>query len=533
MILRKPYAFLIKYFRLIHTILLVMMCYLMYRTSMVLNFLQEYLNSERIVIGKDFTGELFSTWMFSLPFIIIVILGILLGVMFYKKKPKIYYLFNILVMVAVLVFYNIGYDTVGTLEAQILETRELRLIRDLFVIVVLFQGFSLILTSIRATGFDIKKFDFHRDFEQLDITEADAEEFEVDVNFETDLFRRDFRKNLRFAKYIYAENKFIIDGIILIVFSIACFIIYMNLTIYNKTYKEGDSFLASDFTMSVSESYLTNQNYKGVQITNNYLLIVKLDIMANYEKIKLNKTKATLNIKDELYYPINTYNSSLIDLGTTYNNTVINSEDFENILLVYEIPTDLIKEKMTFKYLDSIETSRNGLNPKYIKVKLTPYNLDTIVDETIVELNNDIELNEKLFGTTKINLTGFEISERFKLNYNYCNKNNCYESIEYLNPILNTNYDKALLRIDGEALLDENLNNKDIYNLYTIINRFGRIKYQNSRKINYYYPLTKINPKKASVNNSYYIEIPKYVMFADKISFIVDIRDKTYEYVIK
>ena len=110
MILRKPYAFLIKHFRLIHTILVIMLCYLMYHTSLILNFLSEYINSTKIITGKDFTGELFNTWMFYLPFITIIILGILLGIMFYKKKPKVYYIYNILVMIAVLVFYNIGYN---------------------------------------------------------------------------------------------------------------------------------------------------------------------------------------------------------------------------------------------------------------------------------------------------------------------------------------------------------------------------------------------------------------------------------------
>lgn len=533
MILRKPYAFLIKYFRVIHTILLVLMIYLLYRTNVILNFFQEYISSDKIITGKDFTGELFNQWMFILPFIIIAALVILLGVMYYKKKPKVFYIYNILVMIALLVFYNIGYDMAGTLEAQVIETRTLRLLRDSFSIVILVQGVSLVLTFIRATGFDIKKFDFRRDLEELDITEEDAEEFEVEVEVETNVVKREFRKNIRFAKYVYIENSFIINILVLLVFSVVCFIIYMNLTIYNKTYNQNETFLTNDFTMAISNSYLTNQDYSGKKITDNYLFIIELNIKSNYSGAKLNPTKAELKIKDNTYYPITKYNSNLIDLGIVYSGNDINESEFQNKILVYEIPKESIKEKMVFNYLDNIEKGINKLNPKYIKIKLEPHNLDLTNTNTVIELNNVVKLNEEILDETYIYLTGFEIQERFKVGYKQCIKNACYDLFEYLNPNFNTNYDKVLLRIDGVANVDKTLTDRKIYNLYNIINYFGKIKYEVSGQTKYYNSLSKINPKKVVSDNSFYIEIPKEVINSDKISLIIDVRDKAYEYIIK
>lgn len=531
MILKKPYAFLIKYFKLIHTILVIMMCYLLYRTSLILNFLGEYINSTQIITGKDFTGELFNKGMFALPFAIIVILGILLWVMIYKKKPRIFYIINILVMMVILSFYNIGFDMISALEAQTMETRIILLLRDLYTIVILLQGLSLIFTFVRATGFDIKKFDFRKDLQELDITEEDAEEFEVDVDFESGLLKREFRKSIRYAKYAYIENKFIINGLILIGLSVICFIIYMNLTIYNKTYKQGDTFAANEFNMSVVESYLTNQDYNGNKITDSYLLIVKVSLMAHYEDAKINNAKVELKIKNNTYYPVNNYNSKLLDLGNVYKKEVISTQGFQEKLLVYEIPEDLIDKKMYFRYLDNLETN-NKLNPKYIKIKLNPYNLDSANEEEIAQLNSDIILNDKVLESSVINLINFEIQDRFKLNYNFCRKSVCYESVEYLNPVLNTNYDKALLKIDGK-LSGQNESNNNIKNLYTVIKYFGKIKYQTSRRIKYYNLSSKVNPKKATSGNSYYFEIPKEIMNANKISLIIDVRDKSYEYVIK
>lgn len=533
MILRKPYAFLIKYFKLIHVLLVLPMCYLLYRTNVIFNFFQEYIGTENIVVGRDFTGELFNSWMFVLPFITIVVLGILLGVMFYKKKPKIYYLYNILTIIAILVIYNIGYDAANTLEAQALATRTLYLNRDLFMILMLLQGISVILTFIRATGFDIKKFDFNKDLEDLDITEADAEEFEVDLNVETNVFKRELRKNIRYAKYIYVENKYIINGIFLITFSVICFIIYMNLTIYNKTYKQGQAFSTRDFNITINNSYLTNQNYAGEEITDNYLVVVELDLKAHYDDTKLNTAKVGLSIDDVIYYPNNKYNSSLIDLGEIYSNRIIDNKNFASYILVYEIPRESISEKMVLKYLDSLEAGRNKLNPKYIKIKLEPYNLDENLSIKKTEKNSFTGLNEMLLKKTSINIIDFEIQDKFKLDYKYCNKTNCYDSVEYLNPVLNTNYDKVLLKIDGQINLDENLNNKNIYDLYTIINTFGKLRYEINGQTKYFYPLNKVTPKKAKATDSYYIEIPKQVMESEKIELIIDIRNVSYEYIIK
>lgn len=534
MILKKPYAFLIKYFKLIHVVLVLLMSYLLYRTNVIFNFFQEYINSNQLIIGKDFTGTLFNYWMFAIPFIIIVVLLILLGVMYYKKKPMIYYIYNILVMIFILIIYNVGYDIAGTLEMQTVETRVLRLVRDFFIILTLFQGVGLIFTFIRATGFDIKKFDFVHDLEELDITEADSEEFEVDVDIETNILKREVNKTLRFAKYVYLENRFIINIIFLIVFSTICFTIYMNLTIYNKTYNQNDMFLSSEFKMSVSSSYLTNENYNGEYITDNYLVLVELNIKANSTNdVKLNTTKSELKVSNHTYYPNDKYKASLIDLGNIYDDTTISESNFQKKLLVYEIPKSLIKEKMIFSYIDKVEVNRQSLNPKYINVKINPYNLDSSDKLESVDLNESKDLNRKILKNTNFLISSFEIKEKFKLDYKYCDKNDCYDSFEYLNPTLDTNYNKVLMKIEGNADIDSELKNKNIYDFYSIIRTFGKIRYKINGKVKYYNNLKRVIPDRVSLENACYIEVPKEVMDADDISLIIDIRDKSYEYTIK
>lgn len=534
MILKKPYAFLIKYFKTIHIVLLVLMSYLLYRTNIILNFFQEYISSNQLTISKDFTGKLFNIYMFVIPFIIIVVLIILLAVMYYKKKPVLFYIYNILMMIAILIFYNIGYNAAGTLEMQVIETRTLRLLRDFFMLLILFQGISTILTFIRATGFDYKKFDFGHDLEELDITEADSEEFEVDVDIETNVLKREVNRKLRFSKYIYLENKFIINTIFLIIFSIVCFIMYMNLTIYNKFYNQNELFMGTEFTMEVSNSYLTNQDYKGNQITDNYLLVIELNIKANYATVlTLNTAKAELKVGNHTYHHKDNYSSSLIDLGQVYNGLVIDMKNFQKELLVYEIPKSDINEKMTFNYIDNIEFGTKGLNPKYVKVKINPYNLDSKEKLERTNAGEVKTLNTNVLKETNIYITEFEMQKKFKIDYKYCDKNDCYDSHEYLVPLLNTNYDKALFKISGIANIDQKIGNNKINNLYNIINYFGKIRYEIDGRTKYLFNLKRILPNKTNPQDIYYFEIPIEIFNADHISFIVDVRNLTYEYNIK
>ena len=73
-------------------------------------------------------------------------------------------------------------------------------IRDIANLARLFQTVSVVFYLIRATGFDIKKFDFVRDLKYLDITEEDSEEIEVSLEFEGNVFQRNIRRILRNTK---------------------------------------------------------------------------------------------------------------------------------------------------------------------------------------------------------------------------------------------------------------------------------------------------------------------------------------------
>ena len=69
MILRKPYAFLIKRFRLIHIVMSFMMVYLAYKTGEAVKYFNDYISSD--VILKSQASNYFNTIMFVIVILIV------------------------------------------------------------------------------------------------------------------------------------------------------------------------------------------------------------------------------------------------------------------------------------------------------------------------------------------------------------------------------------------------------------------------------------------------------------------------------
>ena len=96
MILRKPYAFLIKNFKKIHLILTILMIYITYKCNHILAFFNEYIE-ERVY---EYTGKLaisyINIYMYIIIILIIIVVVSILILMRQKKKPIFLYLFMII-----------------------------------------------------------------------------------------------------------------------------------------------------------------------------------------------------------------------------------------------------------------------------------------------------------------------------------------------------------------------------------------------------------------------------------------------------
>ena len=274
-------------------------------------------------------------------------------------------------------------------------------------------------------------------------------------------------------------------------------------------------------------------------MTDKYLVIIDLDVRSSYSRgKKLDISNCVLTIDDRIFKHTPKYRDFIYDIGTVYEDNLIYSRteqnmkksDFKtNYLLVYEIPKTYINSKMVFRYTMSFDVFADTMRPKYARVKLNPVNLDTNIKEQQYELGDKISLEDSVMNELSLQIDSYEVNEIMAEYYRFClNTNKCYDSVEYITPSIG-NTDKTILKVTGKL---ENSNVTGIYNLYNLIDKFGKIEYKVNDTIKKSSIINKLTPGHIS-NDTYYMEIPKDVEQASKISLKLYIRNKVYEYILK
>ena len=110
MILRKPYAFFIKYFRVINLIMAVFMAVLLYRTLKIGNYLTSYIKDYIMASDGFVLGQYVNFYIYLLTFFVIILSVSVLSVMIVKKKPKKLYIFNLAMYIVLLILYIVDYN---------------------------------------------------------------------------------------------------------------------------------------------------------------------------------------------------------------------------------------------------------------------------------------------------------------------------------------------------------------------------------------------------------------------------------------
>ena len=535
MILRKPYAFFIKYFKLLHAVIAVLVAFLLYRSFTLYNFFRAYVTDYSSALNELNPRSLLNMYSFLMILGVIVIIIILLSVMIYKKKPKALYIYSLIVYIFVIILFGVTFPVLRDISASILDIRFSSALRDFFLIAIVLQLISLILFIVRATGFDIKRFDFVSDLQKLDINEKDSEEIEVALEFDKNKVNRKIRYNFRQLKYVYVENKFLINTIGIIAVVIIGFVIYLNMGVYTASYNQGSSFSASGVVMNIRDSYLTQYDPYGNKLTDDMILVVKMDIKKEYGVNKtLNTGLATVRIGNDSYGQNNNYAKELYDLGTPYNGQVL-SDEFQSYILAFIIPQEDANKKMALKFNDDVSYVKGEIGAKSILVTLKPTSLNNNVDEESKKLGEEETFENSVLGSSSLTINSYELDDKFKLSYRYCyGTNKCLDSIEYITPTATGNYFKTLMKINVNFNIDKNVNSLEVSNFINFLNTFATINYKvNDIWVSEKISTQNIKPKVAKDNDNYYIEVPAELKNASEINFTFKVRNYTYKYILK
>ena len=518
MIIRKPYAFLIKYFQKINILLLLLVIFIYYKDFRLYQFAKEYLATASYNVSINPISNyvnIYTTLSFMLIIIITAVLSYLL-----KRKDKPYFSYILMLLVNILVFilfmYVNNYFTYQVFEGYKLVTA--RAIRDLMFISTLFYYPMMLILLIRAIGIDLKNFGFQEDKEFLEIKEEDREEVEVQVGFDKDKFIRKIKYRVRNLKYFILEHKFYFMIIILLLVGILGYNFYNYFYVENKIYKMSDTFNSNYYQLKINNVYLTDKDYAGniVSEKGTYFVLVDLNIK---NLVNTSRTFDTQNVflfvDDEYYIPTTKFNSYFSDMGNLYTGKSINALDETSYLLVYELPEANSNANFVLKYQD---INKDG---KFVRVKIKVLDISTFKDKGSSKLNEEFNVPINLSESVNFKINSYDLLDSVNYTYQSCNTNTC--------PI----YQGTITTSENEKVMymRAKFNNITKSKYLEFLSKYGKIRY----KVGDEYKLVRIKP---AVNKIYrgdylYLIVPSEVANSDEVDLVFTVRTYQYYYKLK
>lgn len=334
MVFRKPYAFLIKHFKLIHLIITSILILLVRSNNTIFSYLNSCINDP---VNRYNALDYINYSIYIFIIIAIILLFIIYLLFKHKDKPRYLYLFSIIGYIIIAIFMFILFNYFNELPHNIIDQKTIRGYRDIMLITLGFQYLIIVNMFIRTLGFDIKKFNFGKDIQELNLREEDNEEIEVDVKIDTTNIMREVRKKKRELGYYFMEYRVIILGIFAIILVIITANIYNKYKGVFKVYEQNE-IVGNINHLAVTKTYYDIKNDK------NYV-IVAFDIFKYNKKEILNLTNMVLIVDKEQYVPNKNICHIYNELGNCYKKQYI-TDKVTSYIIVYEV--DNLNSKSTY-----------------------------------------------------------------------------------------------------------------------------------------------------------------------------------------
>jgi hypothetical protein len=318
----------------------------------------------------------------------------------------------------------------------------------------------------------------------------------------------------------------IVLGIIL-VFFVLRFIININ-----KRVTVSQSFNHSNFNISIDDSILTTINYNGTEIRSGYYylaVLVNVTNKSNSSKV-LDTDNFWLDIDNKYYYPILDKSSNFIDLGEPYYGGKIPKGETHKYVLVYELPTKLIRNKYEIKIINSITYKDGVADPTYNKIKLKPKVYKTVESVEYYNISDLVSLSDTKLLNTSLMINNYSLSNKYLYEFSYCYLDNCSNKKNSITPSNN----KTLLVLDDNLIFDDNSNYKTYKKGSNFFEDFATIQYEYSNDSTVYYSnIVDKTPTDAVNEVNHILEVDYNVQYANKINMVITIRNRKYVIKIK
>lgn len=325
MVLRKPYGFLIKHFRLIHLMITVLLGIVLSKYRRVYTFLGECIHDN----VNRYDAKMYIDYkIYIYLFIVIGLLFLVYWLLKYKDKPRNIYVWGIVGNVIIGIIIFLVYSYMSGFNSNIVSQKTMRLYRDILFIGSLWQYYIIIVMLIRGMGFDIKKFNFAKDVQELNLSQEDMEEVEVNVGIDTTNVMRGVRKQKREFGYFIKEYKIYVIAICILIVGILGKIGYDYFSNKYKVYEE-NTYLGENNYIKIVNSYYQ------IQEENNYVIIDFMAINGGVRE-KLNTGNIVLDMNGKKYTADKNICYNFKSFGNCYKQQYIDNNESEYIL-VYKV----------------------------------------------------------------------------------------------------------------------------------------------------------------------------------------------------
>ena len=502
MIIRKPYAFFIKHFRFFHIIFVLLAFKLIIDNISLFEFFDNYINTTPSIVSSYIAENTIVNIIWGI--LLVIGLIILLGVLIYKKKDVKLYIIEIISYILVTVLFFVANNTINNLTNYLVDIRIVKAIHDILFAFIFLEAILIALLFTRATGFDIKRFDFASDYAKINATSEDREEVELNLDFDFNVFKTKYNRFIRNLKYFYLENKLVCLGIVCLIFVItigSSYAYYKNRTYVNVG---GNVIKANKYVVTFDKFFVDNKDMKRNLIDGSNFIIMKANIkLRGSSRNTFNTSNMMLLINQSSYIPLKKYNQYFEDFGIPYNDDVI--EESGDYYFVYSIPSSVDLVDIKFVYVDSNKYYQKNIDLIDLRDS-NSYGSYSIGDNLIIKTAFMDDVNFKIDEVS--------FKNKFLVPYIYKSANNFYSSSYYVSPSIKGNNDKSVMRV--------------ISSTCDFIGSYGNIYYNNKKSS---VSLKKIDTLKE--NDYCYFETDYNVLNASNIYLELNVRGNVYKYYLR
>lgn len=534
MILKKPYALLIKNFRKIHILLTILAIFIVIKVRTIIVFFAEYIaNNYSVTVTDTLLRDVISPWLYIALIVTLVILGFIYVLLKTKKKPTKMYFFTIAYYLLLLISVIVLSILIRNLSSGLWPAATARTYRDLANIIYYPSYFFVILMVIRSLGFDVKKFNFKSDLKDLEITDEDSEEIELNLNFDTYKAERKIRRFIRELKYYYLENKkviYIIGAVLVVVLGI---FIYNNTEKIKYTYKENKSFSLNGLTYNIKDSMITNIDLNGNIIEDDkYYVVIKFDVVNNSGADKrIDYDNLKLYYGFTYKYPSLNMGNSFLDYGDPYMNDVLYAKDSKTFIMAYEIEKKYKNRSFKILLYQGAATKSKDFLAKTITVKLKPTLYNDVKLVRNANLDESVSLSSSMLKNASFKVNNPVFTNRYEYNYKSCYQDECRTYVDAV--VSDTSYQtrQALIVLDYELNLDDSASSYvNVNDINAFASNFLSVSYKIGNKT-YISKVKYANPPR--LKDKLVLETSGEVVNASEVNLLITIRDRSYSIMLK